>query len=132
MLSDGDLRSLAAAMSRSGIARIEIEGPEGRLSLQVSPDAAPVTAVAVPSPAARGTVTAPSMGVFRCAHPDGLFTPCGEGASVEAGQILAFLQVGRLLLPVQAAGPGRIVAVLAAEGSLVGYGDPLFATGPCG
>ena len=130
MLSDGDLRSLAAAMSRSGIARIEIEGPEGRLSLQVSPDAAPVPAVGEPAPAACSTVGAASMGIFRRAHPDGLFTPCGEGASVEAGQILAFLQVDRLLLPVQAAGPGRIVAVLAAEGSLVGYGDPLFTTAP--
>lgn len=130
MLSDGDLRGLAAAMSRSGIARIEIEGPKGRLSLQVSPDAAPVTAAGEPSPAVRGTVVAPSMGIFRRTHPDGLFTPCGEGASVEAGQILAFLQVDRLLLPVEAAGPGRIVAVLATEGSLVGYGDPLFATAP--
>ena len=130
MLSDADLRSLAAAMSRSGIARIEIEGPGGRLALEVSPGIAPVPAAGEPSRAACTIVAAPSMGIFRRAHPDGLFPPCGEGASVEAGQILAFLQVDRLLLPVQAAGPGQIVAVLAAEGSLVGYGDPLFTTAP--
>jgi acetyl-CoA carboxylase biotin carboxyl carrier protein len=130
MLSDGDLRNLAAAMSRSGIARIEIEGSGGRLSLQVSPDAAPVLAGGELPSAACITVAAPSMGIFCHAHPDGLFPPCGEGTSVEAGQILAFLQLDRLLLPVQAAGPGRIAAVLAAEGRLVGYGDPLFTMTP--
>ena len=130
MLSDADLQSLAAAMYLSGIARIEIEGPEARLMLQVSPSAAPVTAVGGPPPTAGTTVAAPSMGVLRLAHPDGLFPPLGEGASVEAGQVLAFLQVQRLLLPVQAAGPGRIAAVLATEGSLVGYGDPLFTIMP--
>ena len=127
MLSDADLYGLAEAMSRSGINRIEIEGPGERLALKVSPAVTLPSGLGEPSHSMTfSTVASPSMGIFHRVHPDGLFPPCREGSGVGAGQIIAFLQVDQLLLPVQAPGPGRVAAVLVAEGSLVGYGDPLF------
>ena len=127
MLSDADLYGLAEAMSRSGINRIEIKGPGERLALQVSPAATLPSGLGEPSHSLTfSTVASPSMGIFHRAHPDGLFPPCGEGSVVEARQIVAFLQVDQLMLPIQAPGPGRIATFLLTEGSLVGYGDLLF------
>jgi acetyl-CoA carboxylase biotin carboxyl carrier protein len=44
-----------------------------------------------------------------------------------AGQVLGLLKIGALLLPVPAPRAGVVKTVLATEGSLVGFGDPLVA-----
>lgn len=72
------------------------------------------------------TVTADGAGLFRPANRPGGAPLAGPGTSVAAGQVLAMLQVGAAMLPVTAPAAGRIEAVMADDGALVGYGTPLF------
>ena len=128
VLSDEDLNALANAMRRAGVHLLEVEGPGQRLRMKLEPsDDAPsasddVVAAGEPS----SLVKAESMGHFRAAHPDGLFPACAVDATVERAQILGFVQVGLLLLPVATPRAGRLARVLVGDGSLVGYGTPLF------
>ena len=114
-------------MRRAGVRLLEVEGPGRRLSMTLEP---PDDARFAPADgdAAQPTtlLKADSMGHFRIAHPDGLFPTCKVGTEVARAQILGFVQIGSLLLPVTAPRPGRLARVLAAEDSLVGYGTPLF------
>lgn len=128
MLSDADIRALTEAMRRAGVDRLEVEGPGQRLRLTLEPSEPASVLPAVPVAAEPSTtlVKAESMGYFRARHPDGLFPPCEAGATVDHAQILGFVQVGLLLLPVLAPHRGRLARILSAADSLVGYGTPLF------
>lgn len=127
VLSDTDLRELAEAMRDAGVHLLEVEGPGQRLRLRLRPsDRMPSAAAALPPDEPSTVVKAESMGHFRAAHPDGLFPACEVGASVEPAQVLGFVQVGLLLLPVAATRSGRLARVIAADNALVGYGAPLF------
>ncbi|WP_248800824.1 acetyl-CoA carboxylase biotin carboxyl carrier protein [Pseudomonas sp. MWU13-2105] len=71
-------------------------------------------------------VLAPGMGILRLSHPQRDEPYIALGAHVEKGQVLAFLQNGVVLDEITAGRAGRVAAVLAAEGDLVGYAQPLF------
>jgi biotin carboxyl carrier protein len=49
---------------------------------------------------------------------------------VVSGEIVAFLCVGSILLPINATKAGVLTRRLAEDGSVVGYGDPLFEYEP--
>lgn len=98
-------------MRRHGIGRFLYEAPGTRLEIDRRP------------PAATARLPAPFAGRFR---PAGLALP----ARVRAGDIVGFLAVGPLLRPVTAPADGRLSAPLVAPGSLVAYGDALFAFSP--
>ena len=127
---DGDVPALAEAMRRAGVRVLDVEEPGRRLRIELAPSGvvapAPVPAAAREPPA---LVKAAAMGHFRAAHPDGLFPACVAGDAVARAQVLGFVQVRLLLLPVAAPRAGRLARVLAAEGDLVGYGTPLFELG---
>lgn len=70
-------------------------------------------------------------GVFLDHHPglvDAIDTAAlRDGrATVKKTAVLGLLQVGVLLLPVTAPEDGTVTASLAANGTVVGYGKPLF------
>lgn len=120
------MRELALLMHRSGIAALDVEGPGQRLSLRVSPPAGPTEAAGGP-PATGMMANAPCMGFFSRHHPDGLFATPDVGDLVGGSGIVGFVRDDGLLLPVRAPASGRLTGILAMEGSLVGYGDPLIA-----
>lgn len=60
---------------------------------------------------------------MRLTHPDHREVLVTVGSLVESGQLVAFLQVGELLLPVRSQHAGRLAAVLTECGAAVGYGE---------
>ncbi|MFO1273980.1 MAG: biotin/lipoyl-containing protein [Rubrivivax sp.] len=114
-----DIDRIRAWLQATDIGLLELRGPGTTLSLRN--EAAPAPEV---------TVAAPSVGVLLHRHPlraDDLVAP---GAPVAAGQVLALLQVGPLLLPVAAPANGHFGAWLAPHGTAVGWGTPLAAITP--
>lgn len=71
-----------------------------------------------------GVVIAPQAGRFTLSTPGGAEPIFPR--RVAAGEILACLRVGPLLLPVSAPTDGTCPPPLAEEGDLVGYGESLF------
>jgi acetyl-CoA carboxylase biotin carboxyl carrier protein len=124
---------LAALLAATGIDTLELAGPAGRVFLGRSGAPAatvPALDAAAPGPeagaAATVTVASPGIGAFRRAHPLHEQPLAEEGSEVAAGQVLALLQVGDLLLPVRAPSGGILAAARRADGALTGFGDPLF------
>lgn len=72
-------------------------------------------------------IEAPSVGVFYRAPEPGAKPFVAEGDTVVAGQQVAILEVMKLMIPVEAAEPGRIVEILRPDTAAVEYGERLFA-----
>jgi acetyl-CoA carboxylase biotin carboxyl carrier protein len=123
-----DLSAIAASMAAAGVARLELDGPDVHLVL--GRGAVPAPEAAAEASPALVAVAAPGVGSFRRAHPLHDRPLVDDGATVAAGQPLALLQVGPLLVPVAAPAAGLIVAAAVADGTLVGYGDRLFDLAP--
>jgi acetyl-CoA carboxylase biotin carboxyl carrier protein len=128
---------LAALLAETGLATMDLSGPSGRvfLSRNASGPAASCAiegvATAAQLPVAPGRIIpSPGIGLFRLAHPLHERPLAEEGAWVAAGQVLGLLQVGALLRPIRAPCGGTLVAVRRADGTLTGYGDPLFDIHP--
>ncbi len=123
-----DLSEIAAAMAAAGVARLDLTGPDIRLVLGRGAGAEPLATEVEAETVAAETiaVAAPGVGTFLRAHPlhDRALAPNGE--TVGAGQPVAVLQVGALLLPVIAPAAGLVIGAAVDDGTLVGYGDWLF------
>jgi acetyl-CoA carboxylase biotin carboxyl carrier protein len=76
------------------------------------------------------TVRAPSVGLFLATHPLHATPLALPGARVRAGEPIGLMQIGALLLPVDAPQDAIVRAVLATPGTPVGYGTPLFELDP--
>lgn len=97
--------------------RIVLDGRDS--GLQESPAAvAPARAITC--------LTSPAMGVLRLKHPQRDEVFCPLGSEVKEGQIVAFLQNDEVLEEVKASGAGVLLAALAEDGDVVGYGQNLF------
>lgn len=126
------IEELSAWLAEANIDSLELTGPDGRLFLKradgarYTPDTgdAPVETTE-DEPLERGptVVTAPLAGILCHAHPMQETPLAAEGSRVRAGQPLALLRIGALLVPVAAPHDGYVGAMLAEEGSLIGYAD---------
>lgn len=136
-----DLKQLAGWLAGTDIALLELRSPDGRVCLRYAeaagvsdtplPTARPVQPTAAPPvPVAALAVKAASVGVFLDRHPlrDAPFVKAGE--VVAAGRLLGLLQVGALLLPVNAPCAGIVGALDMLPGSRVGYGTALLSILP--
>jgi acetyl-CoA carboxylase biotin carboxyl carrier protein len=124
-----NLPEIAAAMAAAGVARLELTGPGVRLVLARGASAEPraignEAETAAPE-AETVAVSAPGVGTFLRAHPLHDRPLAADGDAVGAGQALAVLQVGPLLLPVVAPTAAVVVEAAVEDGTLVGYGDRL-------
>jgi acetyl-CoA carboxylase biotin carboxyl carrier protein len=128
------LRQMAAWLAGTDIGLLELRTPHGtvRLGRNGSP-AAEVVQLNEPTPdegiapgPAPTVVTASSVGAFLHAHPLHDAPVVRAGERVAAGQDLGLLQIGPLLLPVDAPVAGRVTLVHVETGRTVGYGTPLF------
>lgn len=70
-------------------------------------------------------VRAPAAGIFLDRQPGDTKPMVQVGEAVVEGRLVAFIQVGPLLLPVKAPSSGKIGAFAVPPGSCIGYGDDL-------
>ena len=125
-------RQLEAWLRATPINTMELRGPGTFIHLtQVTdnnPNSDPV-AVTQPEDKASTIVRAGSVGVVMHAHPlrDDPWIQIGQ--QVRAGQTVALLQIGAVLLPVPAPHDGVVRQVLADNGHIAGYGDGLVEIG---
>jgi acetyl-CoA carboxylase biotin carboxyl carrier protein len=128
------IAEIAAWLAATDIDLLEVTGPDGSLRLQRGRDGAavvaetgtaPPVAALVPSAERPDAAQAPIAGRFLHAHPLHDAPLASPGKRVKAGQPIGLVQVGALLLPVSAPRHGVVASMLAADGSLVGYGDRL-------
>lgn len=114
-------------------AEIEVEWPEPVVAAGQQAAAVAVAESAAAAPAESGSgrhVCAHMVGVFYRAPEPGAKPFVEPGDVVVPGQQLGIIEAMKLMIPVEADAPGRIVEVLAADGTSVEYGDRLFAFEP--
>ena len=121
-------RQLAAWLAQTNIGLLELRGPGG-IHLCLVNRAGHVEAAA-PGHAPRADhaaqpVPAPMVGVVLHAHPQHDAPLAAPGQPVTAGQVIALIQVGALLLPVVAPCDGMVTQRHVPEGATVGWGTPL-------
>ena len=128
------IEQLSAWLAQAGIDRLELSGPDGLLCLgraeqDENGPADADTAIETTEAAIDGEhgfdVRAPGAGILLHRHPmrDTPLAPCG--ARIHAGQTVALLQIGALLLPVDAFHDGTVASLLADDGALVGFGTEI-------
>lgn len=128
------LEALTEMLTAAGVEGLEISTPNTRLRLVVSvPETArnssSVMAVK-PKAGASGTmVKAPIAGHFHLSHP----SLAGVGQfprSVVASDVVGFIRIGHIIVPVPAGRTGQLTRQLANQDALVGFGDVLFELEP--
>lgn len=130
--------AIGSWLAATDIDVLELIGPDGHLRLRrggeppVAPgrEASGRAVEAASAGASEDVVISPDFGLFLRAHPLHETPLARLGDRVAAGQLLGLLKIGMLLLPVPAPREGVVTAVLAPDGSLVGFGDPLVALSP--
>jgi biotin carboxyl carrier protein len=127
------VRQFAAWLTGTDIARLELHTARGVLVVRrdgAAVESPEVDATPEPgAPTVTHPVTAPSVGLFLHRHPmrHEIDDPplARVGRVVRAGEIVGFLRIGTLLLPVRAPHSGVIADVAATHGEIVGYGTTL-------
>jgi len=108
-------------LAGTGIELFELRGPGTLLRLQRNG----TTYTAQPAMVTAHVVRSGAVGVLRLAHPLRQAPLVQVGDTVRAGQALAVLQLGAVLLAVAAPRDGVVRRILAPDGSTIGYGEPL-------
>lgn len=122
-----EVRQLAQWLSGTGIDLLELSGPGRLIRLRRNESGLHVAEPLAAEPSSSATlVRAGSVGVLLHAHPLREQPLVRVGDEVAAGQVLALLKIGLLLLPVQAPHAGILTRVFAADQTTVGWGEPLF------
>jgi acetyl-CoA carboxylase biotin carboxyl carrier protein len=95
--------------------------------IAAAPHAAPAAATPQAAPEPAGIVlTASTVGVFYRSPSPGAAPFVKEGDQVVPGQQIAIIEAMKLMLPVEADKPGKVVEVLVKDGTSVEFGQPLF------
>ncbi len=122
-LTDMDTISvLADALQAAGVDGLEITDSGGQLRIVVDTGRHVSITRTGTSMAAVGTahvVKAPMAGHF-------LMRATTQELGVEKGDVLGFMQIGPVLLPLRADRSASSIRWIADERQLVGYGEPLF------
>lgn len=122
------VRQLSEWLDRTDITLLELTGPGTLIRLRrkgpgvaAGVEQAPIEA----APEATTVVRAGSVGIALRSHPLRSEPLVEPGQRVEAGQTVALLKIGLVLLPVAAPRAGTVCRVAAPHEAPVGYGDPL-------
>ncbi|ANM19498.1 hypothetical protein AMK06_PA00251 (plasmid) [Rhizobium sp. N541] len=120
---------LTDALTAAGVAALEISRPEGQIRIVISGGGARIgSSEATPraSGSALVVVKAPLAGYFCAEHPAAALTPQNLPRSISDADVLGFVRVAHVLLPLRAGDSGVLTRLLAEPGALVSFGDPLF------
>jgi acetyl-CoA carboxylase biotin carboxyl carrier protein len=127
------IEQISLWLTEAGIEQFELSGPNGKLRLgrggregdRLDGATAESEWVATGEAEHRFTANAPAVGILLYRHPmqETPLAPCGS--RMRAGQTVALLQIGALLLPIEAPRDGAVTGLLAQHGALVGYGTEI-------
>jgi acetyl-CoA carboxylase biotin carboxyl carrier protein len=124
------INQLSAWLADSDIGLLELRGPTGAVRLLNSGSSVHIHTADGPESRPRHAPTiavrASSPGVFLDRHPLHERAIVSIGNEVRAGELIGFLQVGPLLMPVLAPQAGTMTEVFVERAKIVGYGEPLF------
>ncbi|APO77955.1 hypothetical protein AM571_PC00215 (plasmid) [Rhizobium etli 8C-3] len=122
------IASLTAALTAAGVDGLEISRPAGQLRIVISGEGGASISSTETMPRAPGSalvvVKAPMAGYFCAEHPAST-APRTVPRSVSDADILGFIRIGHVLLPLSVGRSGVLTRLLAKPGALVGFGDPL-------
>ncbi|HEX8046654.1 hypothetical protein [Rhizobium sp.] len=130
------MQEITAWLESAGASAIEIDTEDGRhvrivMDGGVSPRADGELRDMVPAaPASVVAAKAPFAGHFLDVHPARGTPAAVQDTAVTAGDIVGFVKVGPLLLPVRAPDAGTLSECSVKAGDLVGYGDAIFSIEP--
>ncbi|WP_455816226.1 acetyl-CoA carboxylase biotin carboxyl carrier protein [Pseudomonas cerasi] len=130
MLAFRELQSLVNQMQRSRLTSLQINSPGYAIRMVCQPGRqlpapAPEPAIAAEVPVAPVAVTAPMPGRLWLQDPLNGKNVGPVSGPVEAGCLLALVQVGPLYLPVRAPQAGILSSIDATQGQAVEYAQPL-------
>ncbi|WHO76889.1 acetyl-CoA carboxylase [Rhizobium sp. BT03] len=126
----GTIAFLTDALTAAGVEGLEISRPDGQIRIVISGEGG--ARISVPAAAPRASnfaavvVKAPLAGHFCAEHPAAAVTPQTLPRSISDADVLGFIRVGHVLLPLRAGHSGVLTSLLAEPDALVGFGDPLF------
>lgn len=143
MFNIDEIKELMALLEGSSLAVLEVKEGDSKVRLEkpgnitvnntgVAPVAAPVVAApavpaAAPAAAETGkTINAPIVGVFYAASAPDAEPYVSVGKHVRKGDVVCIIEAMKCMNEIQAEEDGEITAVLANNGELVEYGQPLF------
>lgn len=128
-LTDAEtIATLTDALTRAGVEGLEITAPDGHLRIVIAKGkdvAASGSATTSQASASTFLLKAPLAGHFRPSEPGG---EASNSAPHRVGEddILGFIAVGPILLPLSAGRAAIVRRRLADADALVGFGEPLF------
>ena len=137
MLNLAEIQALIKTLDNSSIEKFEYECDEYRLSLKKGSSVVAVKKTqaepVVEEEAADADekelieITAPMVGTFYSATEPGAEPFVKVGSKIDADSIICILEAMKLFTEVEADVSGEIVEILAKDGDLVEYGQPLFS-----
>ena len=137
MLNLAEIQALIKTLDNSSIEKFEYECDEYRLSLKKGSSTVAVKKAQaepiVEEEAADAEekelieITAPMVGTFYSATEPGAEPFVKVGSKIDADSVICILEAMKLFTEVEADVSGEIVEILAKDGDLVEYGQPLFS-----
>ena len=137
MLNLAEIQALIKTLDNSSIEKFEYECDEYRLSLKKGSSTVVVKKTqaepVVEEEAADAEekelieITAPMVGTFYSATEPGAEPFVKVGSKIDADSVICILEAMKLFTEVEADVTGEIVEILAKDGDLVEYGQPLFS-----
>ena len=137
MLNLAEIQALIKTLDNSSIEKFEYECDEYRLSLKKGSStvavkkaqAEPVVEEEVDDADEKELIeiTAPMVGTFYSATEPGAEPFVKVGSKIDADSVICILEAMKLFTEVEADVSGEIVEILAKDGDLVEYGQPLFS-----
>ena len=121
------IQQLSTWISRSSVGLLELTTPETSLCLRRDAPGQAIPRAPVTREPVEATpsyeLTAPAPGIYLDRHPLSAQPLVSTGESIAAGQLVGFLQVRSLLIPLRSARAGRIVNLPQEPGNRLGYGS---------
>ena len=141
MFNIDEIKELIALLESSSLAVLEVKEGDSKVHLEkpakttvnntgVAPvvaPAAPVVPAAAPAAETGKTINAPIVGVFYAAPSPDAEPYVSVGKRVKKGDVVCIIEAMKCMNEIQAEEDGEITAVLANNGELVEYGQPLFS-----
>jgi acetyl-CoA carboxylase biotin carboxyl carrier protein len=119
------VNQLSEWLAGTDITLLELSGPGKTILLRRNGTSTHVETPAASVATTSTVVRAGSVGIVLRSHPLRSDPLVQVGESVTAGQTVALLKIGLILLAVQAPRAGTVSRIVATHEAAVGYGDPL-------